>query len=172
MNTDQDTTDIASVQGHFEISTRKPGEAWSPWEVSPNLIVTEGLNYILASALGAVAQKTTFYVALFGGNVTPVAGWTGANFTANATEFTNYDEATRVLWADDAVAAGVIGNNATPAEFTISTGGGTVRGAALIEASAKSSTSGILVAAARFASDKVMAATEELRVKYVISATG
>lgn len=154
----------AFVHGHFEVSVNG-----APWEIEPNLVVTEGLNYLLGCALGGQAQKTTFYIALFGGNVTPGAGWTGANFVANSTEFTTYDEATRVLWQDDAVSGASIGNNTNPALFTIATGGGTVRGAALIEASAKGATSGILVASARFAADKVMAAAEELRVKYVIN---
>lgn len=154
------------AHGHFEVSVNG-----GPWEIEPNLVVTEGLNYLLASALGGAAQKATFNLAVFGGNVTPVASWTGANFAANATEFTNYDEATRVAWQDDAVAAGAIGNNTNPAVFTIGAGGGTIRGAALVEASAKGATSGILVAAARFATDKVMSAGEELRVKYVIGAS-
>jgi len=154
------------AHGHFEVSVNG-----GPWEIEPNLVVTEGLNYLLSAALAGGTQKTTFYIALFGGNVTPVAGWTGANFAANSTEFTNYDEATRQPWNDDAVSGGSIGNNTTPATFTIGVGGGTIRGAALVEASAKSATSGILVAAARFAADKVLAAAEELRVKYVITAT-
>lgn len=157
--------------GHFEVSTRKPGEEWGPWTIDPNLVVAEGRSYILGSSLGGQAQKATFYIALFGGNVTPPDTWTGANFVANATEFTNYDEATRVLWQDDAVAGGIIGNDTNPAVFTLSAGGGTIRGAALVEASAKGATTGILVAASRFVADKVMAVGEELRVKYIITGT-
>jgi hypothetical protein len=162
-----DTNENATIHGHFEIST----DNGKTWEILPNLVVTEGLNYLLACGLGAAAQKTTFYIALFGGNVTPLNTWTGANFTANSTEFTNYTEPTRVLWAEDAVSAGAIGNTTTEADFTMGVGGGTVRGAALVEASAKSSTSGILVAAKRFPSDKVLAAGEVLKVRYVISAS-
>lgn len=165
-DTKQLTVGNMAVHGHFEVSVND-----GPWEIEPNLVVTEGLNYILAAALGNAAQKTTFYIAPFTGNVTPVAGWTGANFTANSTEFVNYDEATRVLWADDAAAAGSIGNATVEASFTMSAGGGTIRGAALVEASAKSATTGILVAAARFASDKVLAVAEVLKIRYVITMT-
>lgn len=160
------------ANGHFEVSTRKPGDAeWSAWEIEPNLIVTEGLNYIVGSAMDGATPIVTFYVALFGGNVTPVNTWTGANWVANATEFTNYDEANRQTWANDAVAAGSIGNATTPAVFTIATGGGTVRGAALVENATKSSTAGKLIAASRFSTDKVLAEAEELRVRYVLAAS-
>ncbi len=162
----QDIDNTPHVHGHFEVSIND-----GPWHIEPNLVVTEGLNYLLSAALAGGAQKTTFYIALFGGNVTPAANWTGANYTANSTEFTNYNEATRVLWQKDAVSAGSIGNNTNPAVFTMAAGGGTVRGAALIEASAKSATSGILVAAARFAADKVLAVGEELRIRYIITAS-
>ena len=157
---------LANTIGHFEVSVNG-----GPWEIDPNIVVAEALNYSAGASWGGVAQKTTFYIALFGGNVTPISTWTGANFVANATEFVNYDEASRRPWGPDAASGGSIGNNTTPATFTISTGGGTVRGAALIEASAKGATTGILVASARFAADKVLGAGEELRIKYVINNT-
>lgn len=150
--------------GHWEVQV---GDG--PWEITPNRVVDEGILHILGVALDQGSQNAAFYIAPFGGNVTPAASWTAANFTANSTEFTNYDETTRVLWANDAAASNAIGNTTTPATFTIATGGGTIRGAALISASAKSATTGVLVAAARFAADKAMAATEELRVKYIIT---
>lgn len=155
-----------SLQGHFEVQV---GDG--PWEVCPNLVVTEGINHILDVALDQGTANASFYIAPFSGNVTPGASWTAANFTANSTEFTNYTEATRVLWDNDAVSAGSIGNNTTAATFTMDTGGGTVRGAALISASAKSATTGKLVAAARFAADKTLTVGEELRVKYIITGT-
>lgn len=140
-----------------------------PWSLDPNLVVNEGILHLLSATLAQSTQNAAFYIALFGGAVTPVATWTAANFTTNATEFTNYTETTRVLWAKDAAAANAIGNTTTPSLFTIGTGGGTVRGAALISVSAKSATTGVLVAAARFATDKVLAVGEELRVKYTIT---
>lgn len=155
--------------GHFEISTRKPGADWSPWQVDENLVTLEGRNYLLSAALAQGTQKLAFYVAPFGGNVTPQDTWTGANWVANATEFTNYTEATRQAWNEDAVAAGAVGNATNPAVFTIGVGGGTIRGFALVEAQAKSGTTGILFAAARLAADKVMSEGEEIRVRYSVS---
>lgn len=155
-----------TVGGIFEAAV-----GLGPYEPAPNLVPLEGLNHLLSVALAQGVQKLDFYIALFSGNVTVQNTWTGANFVANATEFTNYDEATRVEWEKGAVAAGAVGNTDTPAVFTVGAGGGTVRGAALLEASAKSATTGVLIAAARFATDKVMAEDEELRIKYTISAT-
>ena len=152
--------------GHWETSING-----APWQVDPNIVVDEGILHVLDVALAQGTQKSAFYIALFGGNITPGASLTAATFTSTATEFTNYDETTRVLWAKDAAAANAIGNNTTPATFTIGTGGGTIRGAALISDSAKSATTGKLVAAARFATDKVMSEDEELRIKYIISGT-
>jgi hypothetical protein len=152
--------------GHFEVQV---GDG--PWEIYPNLVVNEGINHILDVALDQGSANANFYIAPFSGNVTPGATWTAANFTANSTEFTNYDETTRVLWATDAAASQSIGNNTTAATFTIGSGGGTVRGAALISASAKSATTGKLIAAARFSADKTLAEDEELRVKYIITGT-
>jgi hypothetical protein len=139
-----------------------------PWEVDNNMVVDQGIMHFLGATLDQVTQNSAFYIALFGGNVTVVSTWTAANFTSNSTEFTNYTESNRVLWANDAAAANSIGNDTTPAVFTIGSGGGTVRGAALLSVATKSSTSGVLIAAARFATDKVLAEDEELRIKYII----
>lgn len=155
-----------SIGGVFEVA-----KGDGPWDVAPNLITTEGLNHILGVALAQASQKLAFYIAPFTANVAVAGTWTGANFTTNSTEFTNYDEATRVLWDKGSVSAGAVGNTLSPALFTIGTGGGTIRGVGLLEASAKSATTGVLIAAARLASDKVMAEDEELRVKYTLSAT-
>lgn len=150
--------------GHFETQV-----GTGPWSIDSNLVVDQGILHIINVALDQAAANAAFYIAPFGGNVTPAASWTAANFTSNSTEFTNYTEPNRVLWANDAAAANAIGNTTTPALFTIGTGGGTIRGAALVSIATKSSTSGVLIAASRFAADKVLAAAEELRVKYTLT---
>lgn len=139
-----------------------------PWEADDNMVVDQGIMHFLNATLDQAAQNAAYYIALFSGNVTVVSTWTAANFTANSTEFTNYTESNRVLWANDVAAANSIGNDTTPAVFTIATGGGTVRGAALLSVATKSATTGVLIAASRFASDKVLAEDEELRIKYII----
>lgn len=41
-----------------------------PWEDTPNLIVNEGLAYLLNVGLSAGSQLPTFYIAPFAANVT------------------------------------------------------------------------------------------------------
>lgn len=139
------------------------------WE--PNLVVNEGLNHILDVVLHNQAQIPTWFVALFGGNVTPLATWTAANFTSLSTEFTNYDEATRPEYVEAAAASQSISNTASKAVFTIATGGGTVYGAALISSSVKSGVAGKLFAATRFATQRTLDATDLLNVAYTVGAS-
>jgi len=114
-----------------------------------NLIVAEFLNSALEQLFGATAKIGTYYIAPYAGNVSPTASWTAANFTANSTEFTAYDEAARQVWTPGSAAAGVISNSASKAVFTVSAAPAqtTIWGAGLISASGKSATTGVLVAA-------------------------
>lgn len=155
-----------AIAGHWETQ-----QGNGPWSIDPNIVVNEGLLHILEVALDQGSAYAAFYIAPFSGAVTPAATLTAATFTATTTEFTNYDEATRVAWVNAAPASNAIGNTASPAVFTIGTGGGTIRGAGLMSTSTKSATTGTLIAAARFGADKTMAEDEELRVKYILTAT-
>lgn len=152
--------------GHWETQVND-----GPWMIDPNIVTNQGILHILGVSLAQGAANAAFYVAPFGGAVTPLSTWTAANFTSSSTEFVNYDETARVLWAKDAAASNAIVNNTTPALFTISLGGGTIRGAGLISVATKSATTGVLIAAARFSVDKVMSAAEELRIKYSVACT-
>ena len=142
--------------------------------VDPNLLTDEGLNYILNAALGGQSQVGAFYLAPFSGNVTPAAGWTGANFAANATEFTAYTNSTRLPWTTVASTAKAIGNSAAiaAATATFSAGGPyNLYGIGLTQASAKSATTGVLVAAVRFGTPRLnMAAGDKLAFEYVLAA--
>lgn len=149
------------VRGVFCVAKR--GE---PFEYEQNLVVNQGLNYILQAAVGETAGIANWYIALFSGDVTPLASWTAANFTANSTEWTDYDESTRQAWDNAVVASQGVDSFASKASFTSSSDGQTVRGAALISASAKSATTGTLMAAIRLSSDKSLDTGEILDVGY------
>lgn len=142
-----------------------------PWSAAPNLVVNEALNDMISDYLKSGTPPAAWYVALFSGDVTVAATWTAANFVSNATEFTNYTEAVRQTWTAGTVASQAVNNNASPAAFTLDTGGGTVRGGALISDSTKSGTSGVLYAATRFAQDRVLLAADVLSIKYALSMT-
>ena len=143
--------------------------------VDPNLLVNEGLNYLLNAALGGASPVAAFYIAPFSGNVTPAASWTGANFAANATEFTAYSNGTRLPWTTAPSTAQSIGNSAAVAASTATFNAGgpyNVYGVGLLQASAKGATTGVLVAAVRFASPRLnMVAGDKLAFEYVLSAT-
>lgn len=150
------------VGGFFSCSLN--GEAY---EHGKNAVSLEGLDYFLNVGLHASAQIGTFYVGLFGGNVTPQQGWTGANFAQNATEFVNYSEATRQEFVESSSTNQSLSNAASPAQFTYSQSG-TVYGAALLSNAAKASTTGLLLAIARFPSPKSGDSGDVLSTIYTI----
>jgi len=154
------------AKGIFTVSKRGEEE-----EISENLVVDEGLDYILGTAVGATSVLSNWYIATFSGDVTVLSTWTAANFTASATEWTSYDEATRVVWSRGSVASGGVDSFASKATFTSSSDTQTVRGAALISASAKSAVSGKLMAASRFPSDKSLDTGEILDIGYGLQLT-
>lgn len=135
-----------------------------------NLIPTEGLNYMLGTALTGVAQSSTWYIALFEGNYTPVAGVTAATFPAAATESTAYAETNRVTWTPGSIAAGSVSNTASKAVFTMNATK-TIYGIAQTSVATKSATTGVLISAARFAASKAVVATDVLNVTSTITAT-
>jgi len=105
----------------------------------------------------------------FSGNVTPVATWTAANFTANATEWTAYDEATRVAYVEAAASSQSITNSASKADFTSSSDTQSVWGAGLISVSTKSAVTGSLLGAAKFGAVRSLDTADVLSIGYTIS---
>jgi hypothetical protein len=159
--------DNALAQGVFSVSKR--GEDGTHY--SENLVVNEGLDYILKAAVGETAGNANWYIALFSGDVTVSATWTAATFTATATEWTSYDEAARVVWTKSLVVSAGSDSFSNKASFTSSADTQTVRGAAMLSASAKSATSGTLLASSRFTSDKTLDTGEILDVGYGLQLT-
>lgn len=162
------------IGGVFRHSLVAPDGGLYDVQVDPNRVVAEGINYMLGAAFGGATPVTAYSLAPYAGNVTPADGWTGANFAANATEFTAYTAANRLPWTTAGASAKAIGNSAAlaAATMTFSAGGPyTVYGAGLLQASAKSATTGVLVAATRFATTRSnMAAGDKLALEYVLSA--
>lgn len=156
----------ALVAGVFDAEHRRGGDVIGQiGGFGPNIVPTEGLNKILTDVLA-----TSYYVALFEGNVTPGATLTAATFTATTTECVAYDEATRVLFVKGAIAGGVVDNSASRAEFTMNAGK-TIYGGALLSSSTKSGTTGSLLAAAKFSSSRAVIAADVLAVKYTLTLT-
>lgn len=159
----------AIPMGVFDVDHRRGGDLIARVAGS-NVIPTEGLNHILSAVVAGGSQVLTWYMALFEGNVTPGASLTAATFTGTTTECTAYDESTRVAFQEGAAAAGVIDNAANRALFTMNATK-TVYGGALLSASAKSATTGTLLAAARFAAPRNVVDDDELSVRYTLTLT-
>jgi len=135
-----------------------------------NLIVDQGLIYMLKAAMTEETQPTDWYVAPFNGPATVLSTWTAANFAANATELTTeYTEATRPVWTPDAVDTGAISvdNDTAPATYTIN-GSVTVTGAGLLSSNVKAGTGGILAAASRFTASRTLADADAYSLRYGI----
>lgn len=135
----------------------------------PNIVVNEGLNSILDVYFHGATQITTWYIAPFEGNYTPVATDTAANISANSTECTAYNEATRVEWVEAAPSGQSITNAASKATMTFNATK-TIYGAFLVSAPAKSATTGKLFAASKFSAARPVEATFQLLLTYVLSA--
>lgn len=144
-----------------------------PVEVFPNLVVDEWRQAALEILFASGTQQTNFYLAPYAGNVSPTASWDASNFTSNSTEFTNYDEAARQAWTPGSVDTSdySIDNSASKAVFTVGSGAqATIWGVGLLTASAKSSTSGLLVAANKAASARDnLVDGDEITIGYTIT---
>lgn len=157
----------AIPHGVFDVEHRRGGKLISR-DLSPNLFTVQGFNHMLATEYGGGTAVNPWYIALFEGNVTPVDTWTAANFTANSTECTAYDETNRVTYVEGTPAAAALDNSANRAVFTMNASK-TVYGGALISVATKSAPGGFLAAASRFSSPRAVVAADELAVKYSLS---
>lgn len=139
-----------------------------------NRVVNEGLNHLLNAGVLGTGTISTWYLAPFAANVTPAATLTAATYAATVTEFTNYDEVARPVWtADGSATALVLENAVDPALFTIGAGlQTTIYGGGLVSASAKSATTGTLLAAAKLPTGLTgLAEGFEVRLKYRLTAS-
>lgn len=155
--------------GKYFAQLKRAGRIIDEWEFD-NLIVNQGLNHILTTEFFGGTPITTWYIAVFEANYTPVATDTAANITANSTESTAYSQATRVAWVPAAPASQAVTNAASVATFTFNATK-TIYGAFLVSASAKSATSGTLMSAAAFASSKAVVSGDQLLLTYAFSAS-
>ena len=160
------------LAGIFTFEHIRNGKVIDTWN-QDNLVVDEGLEYVLGNAFdGVTGSLTNWFVGLYSGNYTPVNTDTAANIAANATETTTaYSEVARPAWAQGGVVGNSIGNASSPAVFTFVDASTLVYGAMLISSDVKNGTGGVLAAAARFSSVRTMLASDVLNVSYSVSAS-
>jgi hypothetical protein len=141
-----------------------------------NIVVTEGLNSLLDVALHDATKIATWYFRLFSANTAPLATWTAANFTANATEITSntegYSESVGQAFVEAAASAGAITNSANKAAFTIATATSvSVWGAGLLSSSTKGGTTGTLMSASKFSAVRTLYNTDVFNLGYTLTLT-
>lgn len=137
---------------------------------TPNLITTEGANYLISCGVAGGVAYGTFYVAPFSGNITVVDTITAATFASAATEISTYAESTRVAFVESVPASKSSTNTANPSVFTASADNISVWGAGLLSSATKLSTAGVLLSIAKYSSARSLATTgDTLGVKYTLS---
>lgn len=152
------------VGGYFEGEHIRRGKVIDRWRVH-NLVVSEGLDYLLNAGLQGATQLTNWYMGVYKTNATPIAGWTAATITSLSTESTAYVSATRPIWTPVASSARLITNAAAPANF-VANASETWYGGFVISSSTKSGTAGKLWAAALFNTAKVMDNLDQVNLTY------
>lgn len=136
--------------------------------VDTNIVVDQGLTSMLDVYLGAATQLSSWYVALFEGNYTPVSSVTAATIASASTECTAYTNSTRLAYTPAAAASKAITNAASRANFVFNASK-TIYGAFLISDNTKGGTAGTLFSAARFGTSKAVASSDELLLTYAFS---
>lgn len=161
-----------TIKSHWEWEHWRNGELIDSWEES-NIVTNEGLNAILDIMFHAATQITTWYIAIFENDYTPLA--TNTYATPGYTESTAYAEATREEYVEAAASGQSITNSASKAEFTINDTK-TIYGAALVGGGTAGSTKadtaggGKLFSSSKFTSSKAVVADDVLKVGITITA--
>ena len=136
---------------------------------APNIVVNQGLDYLLQVLFTAASQITTWYLAPFEGNYVPLATDTASTIVANSTETTAYTASVRQTYtATEATQAAT--NTASTANFTFNATK-TIYGAFLTSSQPKSSTSGTLFSAAQFSASKSVVNNDVLQLTYQFTAS-
>ena len=141
-----------------------------------NLLTTEGMTHMLNTEFHGGTPVGTWYFRLFGANVSPLATWTGANFTANATEIVSTTEgwAGSVGFAFDEAApsAANVNNTASKAAFTIVTASSVgIWGAGLDSVATRGDTTGVLMGASKFAAVRTLYNTDVFNLGWSLQLT-
>lgn len=160
------------MAGRFFANVIRDGKVIYKDEIgSPNVVVDEGRNHMLATEFLQAASVPTWYIGIYINTVSPVASYTAASVVATAGETEAYDEADRLTWVPVADGPNIkVDNSDSPAIFNIN-GNVTVRGAFLTSVNTKSSTSGTLMACANFGTPRALVAADQLVITYEIAST-
>lgn len=139
-----------------------------------NLCTDEGLNALLDIMFHGSTQITTWYIAIFEDDYTPIAGNTYA--TPGYTESTAYDEATRPEFVEAAASSKSITNSANKASFTMNAtktiyGGSLVGGGTGATTKGDTAGGGTLYCSSQFTTEKPVEDDDVLKVTVTLTAS-
>lgn len=145
--------------------------------VDKNLLVDEGILYVLGVALGATAKISNWHLAPYATAISPATTWTAANFAATAGEITSltegYSAATRPAFTPAVPSLNRIDNLASRAEFNIvCTTSVTVNGAGLVSVNTRGGTTGTLASAVRFGTARTLFNGDVFQLGYRVTLSG
>lgn len=161
------------IRGHYVEGIKGKPESF---RLHRNLLVTEGINYILDAAFGTATKISAWYIAPFSGSAAPAANWTASNFASNATEITStsegFIETTRQQATFGTSSGGIINNYAAKASFTIECSTSlNILGAGLLSLNTRGGTTGKLASAVKFGSARVLADGDVWQAGYQVDLT-
>ena len=164
----QEPNSTLGVDGTFKYEHIRNGKVIDSWK-EPNIVVDQGLIYMLNTGIGNVSQNSNWYIGLFQNNYTPLASDTAAIFPgagAGNEATIEYDEATRPVFTPVATNAKVITNTSAAYTFNAAT---SIYGAFMISDSTKGGVSGTLLSASKFGAVRQMQALDVLNVTYELT---
>ena len=172
--------------GVFTLKHFRDGKLIGEEIFSPNIVVTQGKDYIADVAYNNnAAQQTTWYLALYGNNLSPASNDTAdgtgqGQATPIATrlgelnsELDNGTNPVRETWTPNSSVpntGAASSNSENPASFTMAADD-TIYGAYLISDSVKAGITGILLAASDFGTSRVVLTSDILQLTYSIALT-
>lgn len=157
-----------TYRGEYECKIIGPDGVVKDHWFSKNIVTDEGINKLL-NITANLASLTNWYVGIYEGVYTPVAGDTAATFPGSATETSAYAESTRQQWIPASSTSKQLTNTASKATFTF-TSSKTIYGAFVTTVSTKGATTGTLLSAVNFGSPKSVGLGDQLQVTYALSA--
>lgn len=139
-----------------------------------NMIVNEGLLYLLRTGLLNGTRQPNWYIALNGSNYTPSAALKGVGYPSAAGEIVSqtegYVEDARQAWIPDAPGESpFLENSSNLAKFTIATASEVVvYGAAILSGSVRGSVADILLSTVKFSKPRTLYDTDVFSMAYHI----
>lgn len=157
--------DRTRIGGVFSVECNGPDGRVKWVETCHNLVVNEGLNFLLNSTFHGTTQVTTWYCGLK--NTGTIAAADTLASHSGWTENSNY-AGNRKAYEEAAASGQSMTNSASKAVFTISADSQTIAGAFLC--SAETGTSGTLFCVADFASAKSADNGDVINLTYQLTA--